>query len=269
MLSYFQGYHDIVQVLLLVLGEEKAVSAVAQVSLFRIRDYMLPSLAPALKHLQLIPAIIEGADPGLAQHLSGVRPFFALASTLTLYAHNIEEYGDIARLFDFLLAHEPVISIYLFAAIILSRKKEILEIPVDEPDMLHFMLSKLPRPFDVEGLIQRALKLFKDHPPESLPSRDWKRISAYSVLKTSRDPFEEHTTEEALELFEKQARQLRNQELKDKSLDFMWKHRRTAGSVALAVLFAAASLWIRRKGLDTSIWYNLSKMKGAVLGHEH
>lgn len=41
MLHYFQGYHDIVQVLLLVLGTDAAVPAVSRLSLLRIRDFML------------------------------------------------------------------------------------------------------------------------------------------------------------------------------------------------------------------------------------
>lgn len=117
MLHYFQGYHDIVQVLLLVLGANAAVPAVARLSLLRIRDFMLPTMAATETHLQLVPAILYAADPGLCMHLSQTQPFFALAATLTLYAHDIEEYGDIARLFDFLLAHEAIVSLYLFATV--------------------------------------------------------------------------------------------------------------------------------------------------------
>ncbi|GES61554.1 TBC domain protein [Aspergillus terreus] len=263
MLCYFQGYHDVVQVLLLVLGGEKAAPVVARISLFRIRDYMLPSLTPTLKHLQLIPAIIERSDPTLRQHLAGIRPFFALAATLTLYAHDIQEYSNIARLFDFLLAWEPVVSIYLFAAIILSRKKELLEIPVDEPEMLHFTLSKLPYPLDLEGLISRAVQLFKDHPPESLPNGAWKKVPGCSVLKTSRDLFAKQSTEDALKLFDQQTRNLRNEEFKEKAIGFLWSYRRTIGSVAVAFFIGAMSIWIRKKGLDGTIWSYLNRFKSA------
>lgn len=263
MLCYFQGYHDIVQVLLLVLGEQQAAAAVAKVSLFRIRDYMLPSLAPALKHLQLIPAIIEKADPKLRHHISGTQPFFALAATLTLYAHDIQEYSDIARLFDFLLAREPIVSIYLFAAIALSRRRELLEIPVEEPEMMHFVLSKLPYPLDLEGLISSTEKLFNDYPPESLPFGAWKRVPEHSVLKTSRDPLKDHETEVALELFERQTRHLRNEERREKALGFLWRHRRTIRIVAVTIFVGAVSVWIRRKGLDASIWSYVGKFKSA------
>ncbi|PTU20594.1 hypothetical protein P175DRAFT_0438011 [Aspergillus ochraceoroseus IBT 24754] len=267
MLCYFQGYHDIAQVLLLVLGHKESALAVSRVSLFRIRDYMLPSLSPAVKHLQLIPAIIEAVDQPLYHHLAGIRPFFALAATLTLYAHDIQEYSDIARLFDFLLAWEPVVSIYLFAAIILSRKKELLEIPLDEPEMLHFTLSKLPCPLDLDGLISSAVQLFGNHPPESLPSKIWWKIPQCSVLKTSRNIFDAQSADTAIKLFQQQARQLRNEERRKKVLRFLWSHRRTIGSVAVAVFIGGMSIWIRKKGLDSSILSYMDRLKSAFKGY--
>lgn len=120
LLCYFQGYHDIIQVFLLVLGAEQTEKLIARLSLLRIRDFMLPTLAGAEAHLHLLPAILYVADSELHKHLLGATfptPFFALAPTLTLYAHDIEEYGDIARLFDFLLASEAVVPIYLFAVV--------------------------------------------------------------------------------------------------------------------------------------------------------
>lgn len=81
---------------------------------------MLPTLTAAESHLHLLPAILYSADVTLYRHLSGATkptPFFALAATLTLYAHDIEEYGDIARLFDYLLASEAAVPVYLFAVV--------------------------------------------------------------------------------------------------------------------------------------------------------
>ena len=117
MLHYFQGYHDIVQVLLLVMGVNAATPAVARLSLLRIRDFMLPTMSGTEPHLDLIKAILYNVDPALAQRLSHTAPFFALSATLTLYAHDIDTYSDIARLYDFLLASEASMSLYLFAAV--------------------------------------------------------------------------------------------------------------------------------------------------------
>ena len=72
---------------------------------------------PALAHLRLLPLLVSAEDSKLAKHLSLTQPFFALAATLTLYAHEIQEYGDIARLFDAFLAREAVYPIYVFAQV--------------------------------------------------------------------------------------------------------------------------------------------------------
>jgi hypothetical protein len=99
------------------MGPEDAVPCVVKLCLTRIRDFMLPTLSPALSHLKLLPDIVQAEDAKLWKHLSDTQPYFALSATLTLYAHDIQAYGDIARLFDVLLAREPVFSIYLFAMV--------------------------------------------------------------------------------------------------------------------------------------------------------
>ena len=248
-LSYFQGFHDIVQVILLVLGTPHAAEAVAHLSLLRIRDFMLPSMNPSLAHLRLLPSIIYSVDSRLCEHLSQTQPFFALAATLTLYAHDIQEYGDISRLFDFLLAHGAVVSVYFFAVIVLSRREELFNIPADEPEMLHSVLSKLPKPLDLEALISRTMDLVVEHPPEKLPFRAWSRISAFSVLKTTRGSIQTQSLEFGRELFEHQVLELRRQELRQRGMAMIWKYRRPAGSVGLAVFVGVWSLLLRRTGL--------------------
>lgn len=253
MLCYFQGYHDIVQVMLLVLGESRAAAPIARLSLLRIRDYMLPSMAPAVRHLQLLPALLDVADRQLCQHLAQTKPYFALAATLTLYAHDVQDYRDIARLYDFLLAHEPIIAIYLFAAVIISRKEELLEIAPEEPEMLHFTLTKLPQPLDLEGLIEKSLELFKHYPPNKLPYGAWRRLSGYSVLKTSRDLGLGQSLEMGERLFELQAKQMKREELQQKIAAQVWKYRRPAGRIFLVALVGAISVWLRRSGNDRAI----------------
>ena len=253
LLCYFQGFHDIVQVLLLVLGKNRAVAASARLCLLRIRDFMLPSLTPSLLHLQLLPTILYSVDAKLCQHLSGTQPFFALAATLTLYAHEIEDYGDIARLFDFLLAQEAVVSVYLFAASILTRREELFEIPADEPDMLHFTLSKLPKPLDLEQLLQETMTLFRNHPPEQLPFHTWRKISTYSVLKTTRGALAPGTLREGEELFAKHSAELRREELRLQATKAMWRYRRPAGGIGLAILVGLVSFWVRKGGMSDII----------------
>ncbi|KAL8896945.1 MAG: hypothetical protein Q9207_007471 [Kuettlingeria erythrocarpa] len=246
MLSYFQGFHDIAQVFLLVLGVDDAAAAVSRLSLLRIRDFMLPSLSPSLAHLRLLPSILHAADTKLFHHLSQTQPFFALAATLTLYAHDIQEYGDIARLFDFLLAHGAVVSVYFFAVIVLSRREELFDIPADEPEMLHSVLSKLPKPLDLEALIAKTMELYEKFPPERLPFRAWARISPFSVLKTTRANLCQQTLNDGIELFEKQAAQLRREQMLEQAKAALWKHRRPIGRVGIAVIIGMVAFWLRR-----------------------
>ena len=256
MLCYFQGYHDIVQVMMLVLGPKKAYPAVEHLSVLRIRDFMLPSLAPSLVHLQLLPAILYTADRELYTHLSGIRTHFALAAALTMYAHEIEEYAQIARLFDFLLAHEAAISIYLFASIILLHREELLEIPPDEPDMLTWKLTKIPGKLDIEAAIASCITLYKSSPPDRLPFRAWRGVSSYSVLKTTRKSDGEAAglntslnLEQGEAIFVRQTQQLARQEQRQRLLKLAWRHRRPIGGITLAVMAGMLSIWLQRQGL--------------------
>ena len=236
---------------MLVLTPEQAYPSIEAISMLRIRDFMLPSLSPALKHLQLLPGILQAADKHLAKHLSLPYPNYALPAALTLYAHEIQEYSDIARLFDFLLAHEPVMNIYLFAAIILSRRSQLMDIASDEHDMLFFTLQKLPQPLDLEPLVSRSLQLFKDYPPERLPGRVWQQISSSSVLKTSRKITSPQSMSAAEDLLRKQSQELRFDEARRKVLLTAFRYRRPIASTAMAVAIGAVSIWLRKSGHDS------------------
>lgn len=253
-LHYFQGYHDISQVLLLVLPPSLRSPALARLSALRIRDFMLPNLQAAIAQLRLIPDILRVSDPKLWRHLSGTEPFFALSGTLTMYAHDITTLGEITRLFDVLLAREPVFSVYMFAAIVRSRRGELFDTPQDEPEMLHSILSKLPKPLDLERLIRDTVELFDTYPPERLPSWRW-GISGVSVLKTARDgKGERQTMEDGKRFFERQVKELQWMERKQKARKWMWKNRRPVRTLGLAVLVGIIAILLRRAPGGPMAW---------------
>lgn len=255
-LCYFQGYHDICQVLLLVLPPPVRSVAVARLSALRIRDFMLPNLAPAVAQLRLIPDILLAVDPPLCRHLSQTEPFFALSGTLTMYAHDIQSYGDIARLFDALLAREQVFSVYVFAQIVLNRREELFDTPADEPEMLHSILSKLPQPLHLEALITDAAGLFARHPPEVL--RSWSSITPSSVLKTARDMkvSAAQSMEDGHRFFEKQIEELQWAEQKQRIAQKLRSYAAAtttpvARGVVLAVLVGVAAVYFRKASPGT------------------
>lgn len=263
-LCYFQGYHDICQVFLLVLASPaQRVRLVARLSALRIRDYMLTTLEPTINQLRLIPDILGAADPSLRRHLAETEPFYALAGTLTMYAHDIQAYGDIARLFDVLLSHEPVFSIYVFAQIVLNRRDELFEQEPDDPSMLHLILSKLPQNMDLEKLIADTTRLFRRFPPESLPA--WRRISAASCLKTARSVEDgaKQTMEDGEAFFAQQLKELQAAERRRKILKTMWLHRKTAGALGLAVVVGLMAVSLPRTSWPfTKVSAFLSKLLG-------
>ncbi|KAI0799104.1 rab-GTPase-TBC domain-containing protein [Xylaria sp. FL0064] len=246
-LCYFQGYHDICQVLLLVLPAPLRALAVSRLSVLRIRDFMLPTLAPALVQLRLIPDLLRAVDSALYTHLSRNEPYFALSDTLTMFAHNVQRYSDIARLFDALLAREQVFSLYVFTQIVLRRRPELLE--TEEPDMLHFVLSKLPPDLDLDAIIAEAAALFDAHPPESL--RSWHRISSASVLKTTRDVegLRRQSLRDGRALFERQVRELRWAERRQKMAQVAWANR----TLLFTILVGVGAIYLRK----TPVWVGL------------
>ncbi|GAA5885581.1 hypothetical protein JCM6882_007480 [Rhodosporidiobolus microsporus] len=150
-LQYFQGYHDIVSVFLLALDDDDIlIPAVERLSLHYIRDSMGSGLEPTLGYLKLVHRLAQKVDPelhGIVNQAASM-PFFALSWALTLLAHDLESVAVIARIFDFLLAHEPSMIIYLVVAILVTKKDDLAAIAStvgeEDPAMIHSALSQLP-----------------------------------------------------------------------------------------------------------------------------
>jgi len=131
---------------------------------------------------------------------------------------------------------------------VISRKKELLEIEPDEPEMLHSVLSKLPKPLNLEKLISDTVDLFHRHPPQTLPDNAWYSVSEYSVLKTTHEPdqLDKQTLKDGENLFAKQVTQLHRAEFLMKVYSRIQKYRRPAKTVGVALLVGIISLWLGR-----------------------
>ncbi|QSL66854.1 hypothetical protein MERGE_001241 [Pneumocystis wakefieldiae] len=131
-LNYFQGYHDIAQVFLLCIGRKDAVRPLELMSLSRIRD-----------HLEFIKLIVQKKDQELGKHIANAPSHFALASYLTWFSHEIKDLKHILEIFDFILATDTAMVLYIYAAIIIQKKNEIMIIDKGETDILHKFLNNL------------------------------------------------------------------------------------------------------------------------------
>jgi TBC1 domain family member 20 len=133
----------------------------------------------------------------------------------------------------------------------MSRKAELLEIEPEEPEMLFAILSKLPKPLDLDGLISRTLEIFHQCPPEALPFRAWSNVSASSVLKTTHDRqrLATQSLSDGERMFQRQAAEIRRAEKWEQKRTLIRqtaiRYRRPATFAGTAVFTLLAAYYLR------------------------
>ncbi|OZJ06857.1 hypothetical protein BZG36_00144 [Bifiguratus adelaidae] len=146
-LNYYQGFHDICTIFLLVLGKEDATPAAETVALFFIRDAMHDTFKPINLYLSLMQTLIEYEDPELFEHFT---------------SHDIVDFARVTTLFDLFIASTPLMPVYIAFAVVSSRRQILLK---EDPEMLHDTISKIPPNLDWPAITSHALKLEKRYPP--------------------------------------------------------------------------------------------------------
>ena len=204
-LSYYQGYHDIAQVILILYDNDfndngydqdyKALIVFETLSLYYLRDFMVPTINSSIDHLYFIPKLLVAVEPDL-QHflfpkstttiaLPISEPYYAISCIITLFSHHVKSFNEICTIFDYILASKSMGSpIYLYVAMILlkyrSNKQEFNQL---DTDSLYSLLTTIAdETEDYTQIITLALQLSKSHPLSSF-HEDWKSISEFSVLK--------------------------------------------------------------------------------------
>mmetsp|Transcript_29834 Transcript_29834/g.58434 ORF Transcript_29834/g.58434 Transcript_29834/m.58434 type:complete len:386 (+) Transcript_29834:56-1213(+) len=190
---YIQGFHDVFSVFLLVCGDDLALAYAMgeKLSEVHIRDSLNPNLDLVICALDLIFPLLEQADPELHSFLqsTGVQSFFILSWVLTWFAHDLFHLRDVARVFDFLLAHHPLMVLYLSAALILQMRKQVLELEEQEYSEVHFLFQRLPHELDIGKMCVAAKDLFERFPPSylqnltTLPSLTESRLFSPQTIK--------------------------------------------------------------------------------------
>lgn len=174
-LSYYQGFHDVISVLVFVFTEdENLLFAVAeQLALSYLGDFMLRSDFHVLTQvLELAFPLIQAFDQQVGRFLqtAGVHPYVCLPWVITWWAHDCHDIDKIARLYDAFLASHPLFPLYLAAAMILHSKDELLSLEDCDFSTVHAFLSRLASREDLpaEELVVRAQAMIKKKPPLAL-----------------------------------------------------------------------------------------------------
>eukprot|EP00027_Filamoeba_sp_ATCC50430_P002344 CAMPEP_0168553946 /NCGR_PEP_ID=MMETSP0413-20121227/7516_1 /TAXON_ID=136452 /ORGANISM="Filamoeba nolandi, Strain NC-AS-23-1" /LENGTH=358 /DNA_ID=CAMNT_0008584651 /DNA_START=132 /DNA_END=1205 /DNA_ORIENTATION=- len=174
-LHYYQGFHDVASVFLLIAGEENAFAMVERLSLYHIRDALDATLESTKQVLSLM-LLLSLADPELHRYFkqSEVEPFFALSWVITWFSHSFDNLDSIARLFDLFIASHPLMPLYVGVAIILHFREKLLREVDCEYSAVHTFLCNVPQDIPLEPIINKALELFDKFPPDKLQKRAFK-----------------------------------------------------------------------------------------------
>ena len=171
-LYYYQGFHDVVSVFLLVLEDDYLTfHAVEALSKQFLSDCMTENFDSIARLMKIILVVISYADESLYNFLleAQIEPYFATSWFITWFSHDLKQIDKIARIFDLLLCSHPIYSLYLCSSLVILHRQEIMTLDCDFATV-HSFLSKLPRTHGIaaEVICKVADDLFVKYPPEQL-----------------------------------------------------------------------------------------------------
>lgn len=166
-LKYYQGYHDVAITFLLVVGEEVAFHVMEVLSTNHLVECMQETMEPTQRRLMFIYPLVRKENAALCNYLerSTVGTLFALPWYLTWFGHSLNSYRSVVRLYDYFLASDFLLPIYVTSAIVLYRQTEIFQEDCDMAS-LHCLLSQLPEDLPFEYLLKNAEVLYRKYPPK-------------------------------------------------------------------------------------------------------
>lgn len=173
-LHYFQGFHDICSVFLLVAGEALGYRLIHRFVYTYCRDAMRPTFDLTSSLMSLIPLLIRSVDVPLYEKLvalqqevrSNQMPMFALSWVITYFAHVVPCFEKVTRIFDFCLGTHPLSVLYLSAALILKHRNDIFTMH-DMPE-IHCLFTSALSSTDWDEMCFSAQALLTTLPPPQL-----------------------------------------------------------------------------------------------------
>lgn len=163
-LNYYQGYHDIASIILIVcyqqhsetsnaVNEELAFKILEKITVFHLRDFMIIDMNLSINHLKLIPALLEVVDPDLFELIKQSSNSYilsagfhydynfyqALSSILTCFSHDLTNLHHLLIIWDFFLSYNSVVvNVYLYAALLMFHRSAIFDALNINPNDLNY-----------------------------------------------------------------------------------------------------------------------------------
>lgn len=177
-LHYYQGFHEVALAV-------PSIERLERLALLELRDFMMPTLDPTLRVLALIPQLIVAADPSLESLIKHVPGHASIEPIITLWTRGSAP-EQTERILAAIEEHGLPLAMYLLAAIVLQRKKVLVERvgPTVEHDMASAAFIKTTNDItdlDVGALLRHALELQRDIPLRRLPG--YRLLSRHSAVR--------------------------------------------------------------------------------------
>lgn len=216
-LHYYQGFHDIASIVLIVchdrdlntIDEELAFNILEYFTIYHLRDFMIADISLSVNHLLLIPYILETVDHDLFELIKQTSNGFflfngthfdykfyqGLSSILTVFSHDLGSLQQILIIWDFMFSYNSVLTnIYVYVSALVYFKEDIfqyLNIPLDDEycdyheidrDLVHTQISptnlfKSTTDTDLLKILNIARSLIKKYPIDTLENSN----ETYSV----------------------------------------------------------------------------------------
>jgi hypothetical protein len=173
-LHYYQGFHDVVSVFVLVMEDDYVAFQVAEAVAERFfGDCMRSNFGVISEVMGLIFPLLQVGDKEVAKLLQivGIEPYFVVSWLITWFAHDVKDLDAISRIFDVMLCSHPLYCLYICAALVVQNREGILECDADFAPLHTFLVQMARKPLDLEVLILKADELFARCPPEELLKR--------------------------------------------------------------------------------------------------
>lgn len=168
-LHYYQGFHDICSILVLILDDSSACVAAERLALYHLNDFMKSSMDSVLPYLNYVYVLLSKIDPDIYQSIikTGTPPYFSLSWLLTWFSHDIKNLNHVYYLFDVILKQNPMFPLFLIVSMIHMNRQSLLA--MDATDDLYQQLSKLPSCSNVFLLVNHCFQLFPIDNHDLLP----------------------------------------------------------------------------------------------------
>lgn len=198
-LSYYQGYHDICTVFLIIFENDLKLcfKVLSIFTLCYLRDFMMPNIDVTIQMLHLIPDLVQKIDVDLYKEalLNNLEPYYCLSPVITLFSHDISNLDLVCQIFDFIIANGSVgIALYIYSSM-MSIKKDVIFEKISlledsdcfsKQDMIHDSLSKFLRNItndDINEALKNSSEYITKYQLENMKS--FKQINKLSVLRTN------------------------------------------------------------------------------------